>query len=113
MGDFHENHHVTQRPEESVKLALEKGCDVKLRLYYQRILDAYNEGILPLEHIKRSAVRLFTTCFLLGMFDKTEMDDITYEVVECKRHLQLAERAAKESVVLLKNDGIWCHRRAG
>lgn len=106
VRDFHENHHVTQRPEESVKLALEKGCDVNCGCTYQRILDAYNEGILPLEHIKRSAVRLFTTRFLLGMFDKTEMDDIPYEVVECKRHLQLAERAAKESVVLLKNDGI-------
>ena len=106
VRDFHENHHVTQRPEESVKLALEKGCDVNCGCTYQRILDAYNEGILPLEHIKRSAVRLFTTRFLLGMFDKTEMDDIPYEVVECEHHLQLAERAAKESVVLLKNDGI-------
>ena len=106
VRDFHENHHVTARPEESVKLALEKGCDVNCGCTYQRILDAYDEGILPLEHIKRSAIRLFTTRFLLGMFDKTDMDDIPYDVVECKRHLQLAEKAAKESVVLLKNDGV-------
>lgn len=106
VKDFHENHKVTGRPEESVKLALEKGCDVNCGCTYQKILSAYNEGILPLEHIKRSAVRLFTTRFLLGMFDKTEYDRIPYETVECKEHLELASKAAKEGVVLLKNDGI-------
>lgn len=106
VKDFHENHKVTGRPEESVKLALEKGCDVNCGCTYQKILSAYNEGILPLEHIKRSAVRLFTTRFLLGMFDKTEYDRIAYETVECKEHLELASKAARESIVLLKNDGI-------
>lgn len=106
VRDFHENHKVTSRPEESVKLALEKGCDVNCGCTYQRILDAYEEGLIPIEHLKRSAVRLFTTRFLLGMFDKTEFDSIPYEKVECKEHLTLASRAAKESLVLLKNDGI-------
>lgn len=106
VKDFHENHKVTERPEESVKLALEKGCDVNCGCTYQRILAAYEEGILPLEYIKRSAIRLFTTRFLLGMFDKTEYDNIPYEKVECREHLALASKAARESVVLLKNDGI-------
>ena len=73
---------------------------------YQRILDAYAEGIIPLEHLKRSAIRLFTTRFLLGLFDENEFDKIPYEKVECKEHLELASRATKECVVLLKNDGI-------
>lgn len=106
VRDFHESHKVTARPEESVRLALEMGCDLNCGCTYQKILNAYQEGILPLEHIRRSAVRLFTTRFLLGMFDNTPYDDIPYEVVECREHLELAERAARESVVLLKNDGI-------
>lgn len=106
VRDFHEQHKVTSRPEESVKLALEKGCDVNCGCTYQRILDAYEEGLIPLEHLKRSAIRLFTTRFLLGLFDETEFDKIPYEKVECKEHLELASRATKESVVLLKNDGI-------
>lgn len=106
VRDFHENHKVTDRPEESVKLALEKGCDINCGCTYQKIMSAYEEGILPLEHIRRSAIRLFTTRFLLGMFDKTEYDNIPYEKIECKEHLELASRAARESVVLLKNDGI-------
>ncbi len=106
VKDFHENHKVTDRPEESVKLALEKGCDINCGCTYQKIMSAYEEGILPLEHIKRSAIRLFTMRFLLGMFDHTEYDNIPYEKIECKEHLDLASRAAKESVVLLKNNGI-------
>ena len=106
VRDFHENHKVTASPEESVTLALSKGCDLNCGCTYQRILDAYRAGMLPLEQIKRSAIRLFTTRFLLGMFEETEYDQIPYEVVECQAHLALSERAARESVVLLKNNGI-------
>lgn len=106
VRDFHENHKVTSRPEESVKLALEKGCDVNCGCTYQRILDAYKEGLIDVDVLKRSAIRLFTTRFLLGMFDETEYDKITYDKVECKEHLELASKMAREGMVLLKNNGI-------
>ena len=88
---------MTQSEEDSVVLALDKGCDLNCGCTYQKIMLAYKKGILPLEHIKRSAIRLFTTRFLLGMFDETEFDNIPYEKVECKEHLALSEKAAKES----------------
>lgn len=106
VRDFHENHKVTSRPEESVKLALETGCDVNCGCTYQKILNAYEEGLITVDVLKTSAIRLFTTRFLLGMFDETDFDKISYDVIECKEHLSLASRAAKESMVLLKNDGI-------
>ena len=106
IKDFHENHKVTARPEESVKLALEMGCDVNCGCTYQRILDAYAEGILEEKYIDRACVRLFTTRFLLGLFDKTALDDIPYNVVECKDHINLSHKATRESLVMLKNNGI-------
>ena len=106
IRDFHESHKVTQTPEESVTLALSKGCDLNCGCTYQRILNAVDAGMLSREQIERSAVRLFTTRYLLGMFENTEYDDIGYETVECAAHLRLSERAARESAVLLKNDGI-------
>lgn len=106
VKDFHENHKVTKNPEESVLLALEKGCDLNCGCTYDHIMMAYKKGMLPLEYIKRSAVRLFTTRFLLGMFDVTEYDYIPYEKVECQEHLELSRKSAEESIVLLKNNGI-------
>ena len=106
IRDFHENHKVTASEEESVKLALEMGCDVNCGCTYQKVMSAYEKGMIDEETITRSCERLFTTRFLLGLFDKTEFDNIPYTVVECDEHLKVAHKAAAESVVLLKNDGI-------
>ncbi len=106
VRDFHEAHKVTSRPEESVKMALEAGCDLNCGCTYEKILNAYHEGLLDESFITRSCIRLFTTRFLLGMFDRTEYDDIPYTVVESEPHIALSHRAAQESFVLLKNNGI-------
>lgn len=106
IRDFHENHKVTSRPEESVKKALEAGCDLNCGCTYEKILNAYKEGLIDEKYITDSCVRLFTTRFLLGMFEHTELDEIPYTEVESKEHINLAVQAAAESIVLLKNNGI-------
>ena len=67
---------------------------------------ALQDGMVTEEQITESCIRVFTTRFLLGMFDGSEYDDIPYEVVECKEHRNLAVEAAYKGMVLLKNDGI-------
>lgn len=106
IRDFHEKHHITEAPEDSVSLALGAGCDLNCGCTYQKILNAYEQGKITREEIDKSAVRLFTTRYLLGLFDQSALDKIPYSVVGCKAHLELAYQAAVESCVLLKNDGI-------
>ncbi|MCI9219216.1 MAG: glycoside hydrolase family 3 protein [Lachnospiraceae bacterium] len=106
IRDFHENHMVTDTAEESAALALKCGCDVNCGITYLHLLKACQDGLVTEEEIGRAAERLFTTRFLLGLFDETEYDKIGYDRIECKEHLETAARATAESLVLLKNNGI-------
>ena len=106
IQDFHLNHHVTKDAEHSAALAINEGCDLNCGDTYQVLPDAFKKGLITEERITEAAERLFTTRFLLGLFDETEYDEIPYSVVECPEHLALAQRCAEESVVLLKNDGV-------
>ncbi len=106
IRDFHERHKVTKNNEESAALALNKGCDLNCGCTYLHLMKAYNKGLVTEETIRRAAVRLFTTRFILGMFDETEFDGLTYLDVETKENIAVAKRASDESIVMLKNDGI-------
>ncbi len=108
IRDFHENHKITAAPVESVTKALKAGCDLNCGCTYQHVMNAYAQGMITEEDIRRSAVRLFTTRFLLGILgdEGSEYDAVPYETVECAEHLALAHRAALRSCVLLKNSGL-------
>lgn len=106
IKDFHMNHHVTSTAEESVALAMDAGCDLNCGNMYLYVMKAYQQGLISEEQITQATERLFTTRFKLGLFEKTEFDEIPYEKVECKEHIDLAIEAARKSIVMLKNDGI-------
>ena len=107
IRDFHQGHMVTQTPAQSAALAMEMGCDLNCGNTYLHMLSAYRQGLVTEEQITRSAERLFTTRYLLGILGEgSEFDAIPYEKVECEAHLALAQEAARKSCVLLKNDGL-------
>lgn len=106
IKDFHEYHMVTSNGFESAAMALEAGCDVNCGVTYLLILSALQQGLVTEEQITQAAERLFTTRFLLGLFDETKYDQIGYDKIECNEHLALADAATAEGVVLLKNNGI-------
>ena len=106
VRDFHEHHLVTKTVEESAALALKKGCDVNCGNTYIHMMKAYEDGLVTEEDITRSAVRLFTTRYLLGLFDGSEYDTIPYDKVECKEHRDFSVEVSKKAMVLLKNEGL-------
>lgn len=106
IKDFHEHHQVTKNARESAALALKCGCDVNCGVTYLHLMAAYEEGLVTEEEITVAAERLLTTRILLGLFDGSEYDEIPYEKVECKEHLEAALDMARKGSVLLKNDGI-------
>ncbi|MBR5345982.1 MAG: glycoside hydrolase family 3 C-terminal domain-containing protein [Clostridia bacterium] len=107
IRDFHENHHVTDTAPESAAMALLNGCDLNCGNTYLHMLQAVQEGLVTEENIAESAIRLFTTRYLLGLFDETcSWNTVPYSEVDTDEHNALAEKAAEKSMVLLKNNGL-------
>ena len=107
ISDFHLHHHVTVTAPQSAAMAMEAGCDVNCGNTYLHILQAYQDGLVTEEQITRAAVRLMTTRMRLGLFDSDcEYDSIPYSENDSDAHAALALQAARESFVLLKNDGV-------
>lgn len=106
IRDFHEHHMVTSSAQESAAMALKAGCDLNCGNTYLHILAAHEKGLITEEDITQAAERLFTTRYLLGIMGESVYDEITYDEVESREHIELALEAARKSAVLLKNDGI-------
>jgi beta-glucosidase len=108
LKDFHENHHVTRTPAESAALGVKMGCDLNCGCTYEHIPAAVEQGLLTEADLEVCVARLFTARFRLGMFDPEERvpwASIPYAVNASPEHRELALQAARESIVLLKNDG--------
>ncbi len=108
IKDFHENHKVTGCEVESAALAVNNGCDLNCGCVYEKLIYAYKAGLVTEETITESVERLIELRLRLGTLPErgSKYDDIPYEMVECKEHINLAIEAAKRSLVLLKNDGV-------
>jgi len=112
-SDIFKNHHYTKTIEEGVTAGVKAGMDIicgdpSTDVKYERdaLLAAAQQGLLPEEDINRALRRLFTARMRLGMFDPPEMvpyASIPMSENDSEAHRQLALRAARESLVLLKN----------
>ena len=107
IKDFHVNHKVTNTAEESAAMAVKNGCDLNCGNMYPNLLGAVQQGLITEEEIAVSVKRLFEARIRLGMFDpesKVPWSTLKPEIVNCEAHRKLALKAARESVVLLKNE---------
>ena len=109
IGDFYKDHKVVDTPVEAVAMAMNNGCDLCCGTLYSFLVDAVKQGLVEEGTLDGAVKRLFKGRFQLGMFDPPEMVDyaqIPYEVNDSEEHRRLALRTARESMVLLKNDGL-------
>lgn len=108
IHDIWANHKLVATPEEASALAVKNGCELNCGETYPALVEAVRQGQIDEATIDLALVRLFTARFKLGMFDPPEMvpfAQIPYEVNACPAHRAVSLQAARESVVLLKNEG--------
>ena len=108
VEDIHEHHKITPDMPSAAALAVKEGCDLCCGEIYRNLLQATELGLITEEEIAVSVRRLFEARFRLGMFDPPEQvrwNAISPDVVCSPEHRQLALETARQSLVLLKNDG--------
>ena len=107
INDIYANHKFSKSLPEAAAAALKAGCNLNCGEAYRHLVEAYEEDLVSDEDITEAAVRVYTIRFLLGEFEeKRPYSDIPHAKLDCPEHRDLNLKAAREAMVLLKNDGI-------
>lgn len=110
VADITAGHHFTADNEHGAGAAVRAGTDTTCGDEYVALVNAVHDGLVQESDLDASLRRLFTARMRLGMFDPPA--DVSFNSIPASQnsspeHRRLALRAARESMVLLKNqDGI-------
>ncbi|MDE5996064.1 MAG: glycoside hydrolase family 3 C-terminal domain-containing protein, partial [Eubacterium sp.] len=105
VADISNHHHYAENLTQAAALALKAGCNLNCGEAYVHLIDAYEEDLIDEDELTDAAVRLYTTRVLLGEFEENRpYSDIPYSKLNCLEHKMLNLEAARQSVVLLKNE---------
>jgi len=109
VNDLHKNHKLVKTPQESAAMAVRNGLDLNCGGCFLHLAAAVHEGLLTEAELDTAVRHLMITRIRLGMFDppaSVKYTSIPADVVSCEKHVSLARQAARESIVLLKNNGV-------
>ena len=108
VGNIYDPHHYAATRPLAAAMAVTAGCDLDCgSTMPQNLRAAVNQELVGEDDITLSVIRLFTVRHLLGLFDppqKVSYTQIPFDVVDSAAHRALALEAARQSLVLLKND---------
>ncbi len=118
--DIFQGHHFAKSQAAAAAVAVKTGMDNECADFfsirkegddqdYKPFVDAVHDGLLKESDIDVALRRLYTARMKLGMFDPPEMvpyANTPESEIDSAAHRALALKAAQESMVLLKNDGL-------
>jgi beta-glucosidase len=116
--DIFQGHKFVKSQAEAAAAAIKTGMDNECADFftitkddhdYKPFVDAVKQGLLTEADLDASLRRLFTARMRLGMFDPPEMVPYAQtpdSEIDSAAHRELALKTARESMVLLKNDGV-------
>lgn len=100
-------HHTAKDSLEGMIQSIKAGVDNFCLGYPAAVPLAVKQGLLKESEVDSAVARLLTARMKLGMFDPPENNpyaSVPYSVVNSEKHRTLALQAARESIVLLKNE---------
>lgn len=107
--DVYNGHHTVPTAAEASAMAVKDGVSLNCGDSYASLTDAVHQGLITETQIDSALAVLLRTRFRLGLFDppgRDPYDSLGPEVINSASHRQLARQAAREAIVMLKNDGV-------
>ena len=111
IDDFYQKsaHRYSVDKESAAAAGILSGTDTNCGATYKALPAAVRRGLLKESDLDKTLERLFVARIRLGLFDP--VDQVAYNRIPFSQnrsagHLALSLRASRESMVLLKNDGI-------
>ncbi len=103
------SHHYVSTKEEAATKAIKAGLDLECGddIFWKPLLNAYKSGMVSEAEIDSAAYHVLRARMRLGLFDdpeKNPYNHISPSVVGSKEHQELALEAARQCIVLLKNE---------
>ena len=109
----HDKHNIAPTPEDGVRRVYEAGLNVWTNFeqpenFVEPIRELVKSGRLSMDVVDARVRDVLRVKFKLGLFDNPYITDAlaAEKEVGCDKHLDFVDRMGRESVVLLKNDGI-------
>lgn len=100
-------HSVVQSPDNGPSMAVRAGVDQSFGTQFAApVLESVFSGRLSEEQLNRAVARVLRAKFLLGLFENPEADaGAAAAICDAPEHRELAREAARQGIVLLKNEG--------
>lgn len=102
------SHGFCADPKEAALRAVNAGVDMEMvsLSYLAHLPELVEEGKVSMRTIDDAVRNILRIKFRLGLFDNPYVDTQAPSVFYAEGHLQAAKKAAEQSAVLLKNDGV-------
>ena len=107
VSDFYQGHEWVKTKAEAAAAALKAGMDLECGADLWAIPEAIEKGLITEADLDESLIKLFEYRYRMGEMDgSSPWDELPQEKLCSKEHADLALKVARESIVLLKNNGI-------
>jgi len=107
---LHTRDRIATTPKEAVRMAVMAGIDMSMipldYSFYTLLLENVKDGSVPMARIDDAVSRILTVKFQLGQFDNPYPEKSLKQGFASAQHGAVNLKAAEESIVLAKNDGI-------
>lgn len=103
---LHSMHHWVPDSTEAFVVSVESGIDMHMQgdKYFEAVVEAVRSGRIPQSRIDEAAGKILAVKFALGLFEKP-VPEIPDVLEGAEEHRGTALEAARQGLVLLKNDG--------